>query len=233
MSDFSQTPAAVAAARHSRSPQPLGVRAASADPPRGATASCRRPRPGGSSAPRCRARARPAPGHASAQRDESALLEERPDVGPRHLAGERVRVVRRRVDDLVLAVVLEAVRVVGGPASAQSITAMPGNPSSSRSAWTSGVITPRSSAITGSGPSSASAASKSARARARRPPSLARVSRPRRHRPVAGEAAEVVDAEQSTSSSTRPHPLDPPAVAGRARAPPSRRAGCPRADRAR
>ena len=39
---------------------------------------------------------------------------------------------------------------------------MPGNPSRSRSADTSGVIRPRSSAITGSGPSSRSAASKTA-----------------------------------------------------------------------
>ena len=66
------------------------------------------------------------------------------------VAAERVGVVRRRVDhDLVLAVVLEPVRAVR-PALEGPEHDHPGKPSRSRSACTSGVIRPRSSAITGS-----------------------------------------------------------------------------------
>ena len=53
---------------------------------------------------------------------------------------------------------------------------MPGSPSPSRSRRTAGVITPRSSAISGSSPSAARAASNSARPgpRRQRPPSAVR-----------------------------------------------------------
>ena len=104
---------------------------------------------------------------------------------------------------------------------------MPGKPSSSRSSSTSGVISPRSSTITGSSPSSRSAARKTAAPGPGRPVPVARGLRRRRHRPVArrsrgsgrsgrrrrGRASAA--AARSTSGTPR------------ARARPSRRAGCP------
>ena len=110
---------------------------------------------------------------------------------------------------------------------------IPGSPSSSRSRSTGGVITPRSSAISGSSPSSRAAASKTARPgpRRQRPRSGGVVAR--RDGPVGDEAAEVVDARQvdqleASAGSAR-------STSGtRVRASPaSRRAGCPRAGRSR
>ena len=90
---------------------------------------------------------------------------------------------------------------------------MPGKPSRSRSATTSGVIRPRSSAITGSGPSSASAASKTA------------APGPGSHRPERASGAPFGIAQNSAKPrkwsiagqvEERERPaqaLDPPAVA--------------------
>ena len=91
---------------------------------------------------------------------------------------------------------------------------MPGTPSSRRSRSTGGVITPRSSAISGE-------LAELARARPRRPPRPARAAsgprgrcgRARGHRPVRDEAAEVVDALQVGELGGTPQALDPPAVA--------------------
>ena len=110
---------------------------------------------------------------------------------------------------------------------------MPGSPSSSRSRSTAGVITPRSSAISGS-----------VAELAPRPRRRARGPGPRRQLPVErrlgaarGTAqyatkprkwsmrADVDELERAAEA------LDPPAVAGRAAARASRRAGCPRAGR--
>ena len=104
-------------------------------------------------------------------------------------AAQRVVVVRARVDDAVLLVVLEpvrAVRVVGieaelhddHPREAERAT-HPRPPAS--------VMTPRSSAITGSAPSGAAAASNTARPGPRRQRRAARVGRILRHRPVRDE----------------------------------------------
>ena len=108
-------------------------------------------------------------------------------------------------------------------------TTMPGRPSDSRRRVTAGVMTPRSSAITGSRPSSPSAASNGARPgpRAQRPPE--RVARAARDRPVGREAAEVVDAGEVEEVEGPPQALDPPAVAPAAQRAASRRSGCPRA----
>ena len=90
---------------------------------------------------------------------------------------------------------------------------MPGKPSSSRSASTSGVINPRSSTITGSSPSSRSAARKTAAPGPGLPVPLACGLGGCRHGPVAGEAAEVVDPEDVDEGERPPQALDPPAVA--------------------
>ena len=109
---------------------------------------------------------------------------------------------------------------------------MPGKPSSTRSRSTGGVITPRFSATSGSGPSSRSAASKSARARPARASGRAGAVRcPGRHRPVGDEAAEVVEPGERRRARTSGGGARPtsgsPAPASRS----SRRAGCPRAGR--
>ena len=90
---------------------------------------------------------------------------------------------------------------------------MPGKPRRSRSAITSGVIRPRSSAITGSGPSSASAASKTAAPGPGSQLPRPGVARALRDRPELGEAAEVVDAGQVEERERPAQALDPPAVA--------------------
>ncbi len=88
-----------------------------------------------------------------------------------------------------------------------------GSEARERSRSTGGVITPRSSAIRGSLPSSARAASSGA-------PSGPRRQRPARasrascgDRPVGDQAAEVVQAHDVEQLDRASHPLDPPAVA--------------------
>ncbi len=79
---------------------------------------------------------------------------------------------------------------------------------------TAGVITPRSSAISGSSRSSVRAACVEHRApRPALPAPGQRVLRARRHRPVGDEAAEVVDARDVEQRERAPQPVDPPAVA--------------------
>ena len=75
--------------------------------------SCRRPRRAGSSAPPSRARARPGPAPSRAPRATRAPARASGHTAGRESPGERVGVVGRRVDDLVHAVVLEPVGVVG------------------------------------------------------------------------------------------------------------------------
>ena len=75
------------------------------------------------------------------------------------------------------------------------------------------MIAPRSSAISGSSPSSRRARVERRRARARGASAAARVARARRDRPVGDEAAEMVDADEIEERERAPQPLDPPAVA--------------------
>ena len=93
---------------------------------------------------------------------------------------------------------------------------MPGKPSSFRSRTTGGVITPRSSATSGSSPSSASAARNTPAPGPVPPPARCGGLVPGRDRPVRDEAAEVVDARHVDELEGAAQPLDPPAVAGRA-----------------
>ncbi len=97
---------------------------------------------------------------------------------------------------------------------------MPGKPSESRRRRTAGVITPRSSAITGKDPSDAEAASNSAWPGPRFHEPDKRVARALRHRPVGHEPAEVVDAREVEELERPLQPLHPPAVPA---APPQRR----------
>ena len=90
---------------------------------------------------------------------------------------------------------------------------MPGRPSSIRSRSTGGVITPRSSAISGSAPSSRCAASNTAAPGPASPAARSRAAGARGHRPVGHEAAEVIDARQVGQLGGAPQALDPPAVA--------------------
>ena len=106
---------------------------------------------------------------------------------------------------------------------------MPGRPSSSRRRSTGGVITPRSSAISGK---RAELVARGIEHRAPGPAPPApgpRRARARGHRPVGDEAAEVIDARQVAQLRRAPQALDPPAVALTRAARASRRAGCPRA----
>ena len=99
---------------------------------------------------------------------------------------------------------------------------------------TGGVITPRSSAISGSGAELALGRVGRARRRGRgrqRPRFAVRCAL--RDRPVRDEAAEVVDAGEVDELERPAEALDPPAVARRAQRASSRRAGCPRAGRSR
>ena len=74
-------------------------------------------------------------------------------------------------------------------------------------------MTPRSSAMTASSPSSRSAARNSARARPAEPAPADGVARALRHRPVGDEPAEVVDPRHVEHRERAAQPLDPPAVA--------------------
>ena len=93
---------------------------------------------------------------------------------------------------------------------------MPGNPSASRRRSTAGVITPRSSAISGSSRRAGQIASRGVE---RRPPGPTppaagqRVAGAARHRPVRHEAAEVVDPGDVVELERAPQALGPPAVA--------------------
>ena len=93
---------------------------------------------------------------------------------------------------------------------------MPGRPRSSRRRSTAGVITPRSSAISGRSPSSRRTVSNSSRPGARRHVPARAVFRPGRHGPVRDEAAEVVDPRHVHELERALEALDPPAEAGRA-----------------
>ena len=225
---------------------------ASARPARAASATRRRS-PAGSSAPRCRGRARPAPGpspRARARRSArrisahqgrrsriprraSSALDQR---APRRIerlapAAHRVVVVRAGVDDALLDVVLEAVRRVRlvGLEGRTAAPACPGSPSESRRRSTAGVITPRSSATSGSAAElppggverrAPGAAPPATRARRRARP-RARPSRRRSRgsgRSARGRRARRCAAAARPTSGSRG-----------AAAPASRRAGCPRA----
>ena len=97
--------------------------------------------------------------------------------------------------------------------SRRSAPPCPGRPSSRRSRSTGGVITPRSSAISGSAPSSLRAASKTAAPGPRRQRPARGRARACGHRPVRDEAAEVVDAGEVGQLARSSQALDPPAVA--------------------
>ena len=118
------------------------------------------------------------------------------------------------------------------PWKAQRRTTIPGKPSRSRSAITSGVIRPRSSAITRQRAELGLRRLEDGGARARQPASRPRVAGALRDRPELGEAAEVVEAGEVEERERPAQALDPPAVALARDAPPSRRAGCPSAGRA-
>ena len=90
---------------------------------------------------------------------------------------------------------------------------MPGKPSSRRRRSTGSVMTPRSSAITGSAPSSRAAASNTARPGPAAPAPAARVGRARGHGPVGDEAAEVVDPRDVEEIERPAQALGPPAIA--------------------
>ncbi len=96
---------------------------------------------------------------------------------------------------------------------------MPGRPSASRSLVTGGVITPRSSATSGSSPSASRAASNGARPRTALPGALERVLGVGGHGPVGDEAAEVVDAGEVEELEDALEACRPPRVA----LPPQRR----------
>ena len=110
---------------------------------------------------------------------------------------------------------------------------MPGRSSDWRSRSTGGVITPRSSASSGS-PSTGSSSAAAACSNSARPGP--RFHDPRRasssrlgHGPVGDEPAEVVDPREVEHLERPPQPLGPPAVADGAAAPASRTTGCPTA----
>ena len=90
---------------------------------------------------------------------------------------------------------------------------MPGKPSSSRRTRTSGVITPEVLGDDRERPKLRLGCAEERGAGPRRPPSVARRLRPGGDRPVAREAAEVVDPEHVDERQHAPHPVDPPAVA--------------------
>ena len=193
-----------AAARPPRSPRAGGRRARAVSCP-GAQPPAPLPAlsgPGGSCAPRSRGRARPGPARCTAragellrQADEAPLdfvVREPAD----RLGGECPPLARAGSPTSRAAVSLSCVPGVddlpldaGAPASAacrarqgRTRTAAPpcrGGPSSSRRRTTGGVMTPRSSAISGRSPSSRRAARRTARARVR----AASARRARRRRP--------------------------------------------------
>ena len=101
---------------------------------------------------------------------------------------------------------------------------MPGKPYRSRSASTSGVMTPRSSATIGSSPRAACSASKNAAPGPLHPPAVDGRRRAPRHLPVGLEAAEVVEPHGVHQREHGAEALDPPGVAGaRERVPPVER----------
>ena len=89
---------------------------------------------------------------------------------------------------------------------------MPGKPSSRRSAMTRSVIRPRSSANSGSSPSSPRAASNTERPGPRRQCPLDASRAPSGHRPVGQEAAEVIKARDVEELERAPQALHPPAI---------------------
>ena len=96
------------------------------------------------------------------------------------------------------------------------MTTIPGRPRSSRRRFTAGVMTPRSSAMTGSSPELTADRQQHVPAGCRAPAARARRAPPRGHRPVGDEPAEVVDPRQVDQLQRAPEPLDPPAEPGRA-----------------
>ena len=111
---------------------------------------------------------------------------------------------------------------------------MPGSPSSSRSRSTGGVITPRSSATSGSSvPSSRGDGVEQRPPGPAAPAPRARVGVAVGHRPVGDEAAEVVEPRGVEQRQRAPQALDPPAIPAPRAARPSRTAGCPTAGRGR
>ena len=102
--------------------------------------------------------------------------------------------------------------LAGPPPKPNCRTAIPGRPSSRRSRATGGVITPRSSTISGSGPSSASAARNTGVAGAALPEPRDGGLGALRNRPVGDEAAEVVDPHQVDELEATPEALRPPAI---------------------
>ena len=151
---------------------------------------------------------------------------DQPHGSPREALGQRGGVAGGGVDDLVLAVVLQAVRVVGSPLREPRAGRPCREAELVAEPSTSGVISPRSSAITRSGPSSPSAARNgSAPGPGRHRPRARRVARPP-DRPVAAKPRKW-SIRTRRRGRAAPHPLDPPAIAARARPHPSRRADSP------
>ena len=103
----------------------------------------------------------------------------------------------------------------GEPPKAQWRTTIPGRSSSSRRRRTAGVITPRSSAISGSSPSALLDGLEELDARPAPPAAVPRRLVRRRDRPVGDESAEVVDARDVDELGDAAEALDPPAVARR------------------
>ncbi len=170
---------------------------------------------------------------ASAARDESATSRRGHTGSAGKVTGERVGVVRRRVDDLMHAVVLESVRVVGRAAEG------PEEDHHAREAE----LVPKLADVGRDHPQILGDHRQLAQlllggtedrgAGATLPVTLTCRLRGRRNRPVAGKAAEVVDPEEIRETEHSPHPLDPPPVAVTGQGPASRRAGCPISGRCR
>ena len=192
-----------------------------------------RVRRGGSCAPRCRGRGRPAPGRSRARPATPSASSISAQCGSRRVEAGRARslgvrsATSRRVVSVscvpvytteFVAVVLGPVRV--RPASPSKRTAArPCRAGRARRAarTTAGVITPRSSAISGSAPELAlGRVERAPRPGPRRqcPPraSRARAGTPSRRRSRGSGRC----ARGRTSSNARAQPLDPPAVARRA-----------------
>ena len=100
------------------------------------------------------------------------------------------------------------------PSKANWSTRVPGMANWSRRAWTSGVISPRSSAMNGSAPSSLCTALKNCGSRARHPLAGSGGRRPRRYVPRSREPSEMIQANRVDVSQEGAHPVDAPAVAG-------------------
>ena len=96
-----------------------------------------------------------------------------------------------------------------GLSKANWSTFIPGSPRASRSAYTSGVISPRSSAMTGSPPRSARRRANSSLARAGDPAALHGRLLPGRHLPGGDEPPEVVEPDEVHQLQRRPQPGRP------------------------